>query len=43
VGPFGPPQIKPEFDAWAEAARRAGVPVREVMAEATAAARRLAP
>lgn len=39
-GPFGPPQIKPEFDACAEAARRAGVPVREVIAEAAAAARR---
>jgi uncharacterized protein (TIGR00299 family) protein len=30
-GPFGPPQIKPEFDACAEAARAHGVPVREVM------------
>jgi uncharacterized protein (DUF111 family) len=39
-GPFGPPQVKPEFDACAEAARRAGVPVREVIAEAAAAARR---
>lgn len=41
-GPFGPPQIKPEFDQCAEAARRAGVPVREVIAEATATARRAA-
>jgi uncharacterized protein (TIGR00299 family) protein len=30
-GPFGPPQIKPEFDACAEAARAHGVPVREVL------------
>jgi uncharacterized protein (DUF111 family) len=39
-GPFGPAQMKPEFDACAEAARRAGVPVREVIAEAMAVARR---
>jgi len=37
-GPFGPPQRKPEFDACAEAARRHGVPVREVMRAAMAAA-----
>lgn len=33
-GNGGPPQIKPEFDACAEAARAAGVPVREVILEA---------
>jgi uncharacterized protein (DUF111 family) len=38
-GPFGPPQIKPEFAACAEAARAHGVPVREVIAAALAAAR----
>ena len=38
-GPFGPPQIKPEFDACAAAARAHGVPVREVIAAALAAAR----
>ena len=31
LGPYGPPQIKPEFDACAEAARAHGVPVREVL------------
>jgi hypothetical protein len=35
-GPFGPPQAKPEFDACERAARAAGVPVREVLAEALA-------
>ncbi len=38
-GPFGPPQMKPEFDECAAAARTHGVPVREVIAAATAAAR----
>jgi pyridinium-3,5-bisthiocarboxylic acid mononucleotide nickel chelatase len=35
-GPYGPPQAKPEFDACARAANTAGVPVREVIAEALA-------
>ena len=35
-GPYGPPQAKPEFDDCARAARAAGVPVREVIAEALA-------
>lgn len=30
-GPYGPPQVKPEFDACARAAREHGVPVREVI------------
>jgi hypothetical protein len=38
TGPFGPPQVKPEFDACAEAARVHGVPVREVLRAAMAAA-----
>ena len=38
-GPFGPTQVKPEFDACASAARAAGVPVREVIAAALAAYR----
>ena len=33
-GPFGPPQIKPVFAAWAAAARDHAVPVREVIAAA---------
>jgi uncharacterized protein (DUF111 family) len=37
-GPYGPPQIKPEFDACVRAAERAKVPVREVIAEAMAGA-----
>jgi uncharacterized protein (TIGR00299 family) protein len=37
-GPFGPPQIKPEFDACLAAATAHGVPVREVVQAATAAA-----
>lgn len=36
-GPFGPPRVKPEFDACAEAARQAGVPVGTVIAAALAA------
>jgi hypothetical protein len=36
-GPFGPPQVKPEFDACLAAARAHGVPVREVVRAATAA------
>jgi uncharacterized protein (TIGR00299 family) protein len=36
-GPFGPPQIKPEYDACAVAAREHGVPVRVVIAAALAA------
>jgi uncharacterized protein (TIGR00299 family) protein len=36
-GPYGPPQAKPEFDACSRAAAAAGVPVREVIAEALAA------
>ena len=39
-GPFGPAQIKPEFDACAAAARAHSVPVREVVRAATAAAAR---
>ncbi|HQP37101.1 MAG TPA: nickel pincer cofactor biosynthesis protein LarC, partial [Polyangiaceae bacterium] len=35
-GAFGPELAKPEFEACAEAARLAGVPVREVIAEAAA-------
>jgi uncharacterized protein (TIGR00299 family) protein len=38
-GPFGPPQVKPEFDACQAAARGHGVPVREVVRAATAAVR----
>ncbi len=36
-GPFGPPQVKPEFDACREAARAHGVPVRVVLAAALVA------
>jgi uncharacterized protein (TIGR00299 family) protein len=36
-GPYGPPQVKPEFDACSRAAAAAGVPVREVIAEALTA------
>jgi uncharacterized protein (TIGR00299 family) protein len=37
-GPYGPPVIKPEFDACARAAEKAGVAVREVLAAALEAA-----
>ena len=39
-GPFGPPQIKPEFEACRAAAQQHGIPVREVIAVALAEARR---
>ena len=39
-GPFGPPQIKPEFDDCAALARDHAVPVREVLSAALAAAKR---
>lgn len=39
-GPFGPPQIKPEFDACARAADAHAVPVRVVLAAALEAATR---
>ncbi len=38
TGPFGPPQMKPEFDACVAAASAHGVPVREVLRAAMAAA-----
>jgi hypothetical protein len=37
-GPFGPPQVKPEFDDCVAAARSHGVSIREVLAAALAAA-----
>jgi len=37
-GPFGPPQVKPELDACVAAAHAHGVPLREVMRAAVAAA-----
>jgi uncharacterized protein (TIGR00299 family) protein len=43
AGPFGPPQVKPEFEACAAAARSHGVPVREVLRAAYAAYARLCP
>jgi len=36
-GPYGPPQVKPEFDACERAAAAAGVPLRVVLAEALSA------
>lgn len=39
-GPYGPPRVKPEFDACADAARAAGVPVALVIAAAIAAYQR---
>jgi uncharacterized protein (TIGR00299 family) protein len=38
AGPFGPPQVKPEFDECLKAARAHGVPVREVLQAALSAA-----
>ena len=40
LGPYGPPQIKPEFDACERAARQHGVPVREVLRVALVSASR---
>ncbi|MGH7283394.1 MAG: nickel insertion protein, partial [Polyangiaceae bacterium] len=40
-GPFGPAQVKPEFDACAIAAKTHGVPVREVIRAALVAASQL--
>ncbi len=37
-GPFGPPQLKPELEACRAAAKAHGVPLREVLGEATMAA-----
>jgi uncharacterized protein (TIGR00299 family) protein len=39
-GPFGPPQVKPEFDACVQAAKLAHAPVRVVLEAALAAYRR---
>jgi uncharacterized protein (DUF111 family) len=41
VGPYGPPQRKPEFDACVAAARAHDVPVREVLTAALAASAQL--
>jgi len=41
-GPYGPPVIKPEFDACERASEKAGVTVREVIAAALQAARSVA-
>lgn len=40
-GPYGPPELKPEFDVCVELARAAGVPAKEIVAEALAMARKL--
>ncbi len=42
-GPYGPPQLKPEFDACAAAAAAHGVPVRVVIAKVLAAALSVGP
>jgi uncharacterized protein (TIGR00299 family) protein len=42
TGPYGPPLLKPEFDACARAAAASGVTVREVLTAALTAARDLA-
>ncbi len=39
TGPWGSPQLKPEFDQCAQIARSRGVPVRDVLSSALAAAR----
>ena len=39
-GPFGPAQVKPEFDACVQAAKLANVPVRVVLEAALTAFRR---
>jgi uncharacterized protein (DUF111 family) len=36
-GPYGAPQVKPEFDVCEQAAAASGVPLREVLAEALSA------
>jgi uncharacterized protein (DUF111 family) len=40
-GPYGPPQLKPEFDACVAAAEAHGVPVKEVVFEALQQGRKL--
>jgi uncharacterized protein (DUF111 family) len=40
-GPYGPPQIKPEFDACVQAAEAHGVPVKEVIFEALEQGRKI--
>jgi uncharacterized protein (DUF111 family) len=39
-GPYGPPQLKPEFDVCVQAAEAHAVPVRDVIFEALEAARK---